>query len=68
MADLIEPKNAAIAANVFTQQVYEAIANNLLQVERKNRRVYIVRKSFDRWRKNLRLRRRMRTEERQVHS
>lgn len=68
MADLIEPKNAAIAAHVFTQQVYEAIANNLLQVERKDRRVYILRKSFDQWRKNLRLRRRMRTEERQVHS
>ena len=64
MAELIEPKRAAIAAAVHTQQVYDAIANNLLHVERKGRRVFIWRKSFERWRKNLMLRRRMRGQER----
>jgi hypothetical protein len=66
MKELIEPKKAAIEADVFTQQVYDAIANNLLQIERIGRRVFIRRKSFDRWNANLRLRRRMRNEERRA--
>lgn len=65
-SELMEPKNAAIEADAYTQQVYNAIANNLLKVQRKGRRVFILRSSFDRWKSNLRLRRQMRAEEHQA--
>ncbi len=63
---LLEPKLAAIEAGVFTQQVYQAIANKLLAVERRGGRVFIRRESFDRWKANLETRRRMRLEEQQA--
>ena len=64
-AKVLEPKQAAFEAGVFTQQVYAAIANKLLAVERRGGRVFIRRKSFERWKRNLEVRRRMRIEERQ---
>ena len=64
--EMLEPKQAAIEADVFTQQVYQAIANKLLAVERRGGRVFIRRESFDRWKANLQARRRMRIEEKQT--
>lgn len=64
--EVLEPKRAAIEAEVHTQQIYQAIANKLLTVERRGGRVYITRKSFERWKRNLEARRRMRTEEQQL--
>ena len=63
---LLAPKQAAIEAGVFTQQIYQAIANNLLAVERRGGRVFIRRESFVRWKANLETRRRMRLEEQQA--
>jgi len=60
---LLEPKQAAIEAGVFTQQVYDAIAKKLLAVERRRGRVFVRRESFKRWKANLQARRRMRIEE-----
>jgi len=66
--EVLEPKMAAIEAEVFTQQVYEAIANKLLAVERRGERVFIRRKSFERWKANLEARRRMRIENQQAQA
>lgn len=63
---VVEPKKAAIEAEVHTQQIYQAIGNKLLTVERRGGRVYISRESFERWKRNLEARRRMRVEERQL--
>lgn len=65
MEKILEPKQAAIEAGVFAQQIYEAIKNKLLVVERHGGRVFIRRESFERWKGNLEARRRMRIEERQ---
>jgi hypothetical protein len=64
--DVVEPKHAAIEAGVFTQQVYQAISGKLLTVERRSGRVFIRRKSFERWKANLQAKRRMRIEEKQA--
>lgn len=64
--EVLEPKKAAIEAEVHTQQVYQAIRNKLLTVERSGGRVYITRESFERWKRNLEVRRRMRMEEQQL--
>jgi hypothetical protein len=63
---VLGPKQAAIEAVVFTQQVYQAITNKLLAVERRGGRVFIRRESFERWKTNLQTRRRMRIEEQQA--
>ncbi len=63
--ELVEPKRAAIEAQVHTQQVYLAIANKLMAVQRRGGRVYIVRGSFELWRRNLERRRCMRSAERE---
>ena len=66
MKELLQPKQVAIEAGVFTQQVYQAIAKKLLAVERRQGRVFIRRDSFERWKSNLQARRRMRVEEKQA--
>jgi hypothetical protein len=66
--EVLEPKLAAFEAEVFTQQVYRAIANKLLAVERRGERVFIRRKSFERWKANLETRRRMRIENQQAQT
>jgi len=64
--ELLEPKHAAIEAGVFTQQVYQAISNKLIAVERHGGRVFIRRESFERWKTNLQARRQMRIEEKRI--
>ena len=64
--EVLEPKQAAIEAGVFTQQVYQAISDKLLAVQRRGGRVFIKRESFERWKANLQARRRMRIREKQV--
>jgi hypothetical protein len=64
--ELLEPKQAAIDAGVFTQQIYQAISDKLLAVDRRRGRVFIRRESFDRWKANLQAKRRMRVEEKQA--
>jgi hypothetical protein len=66
MKQVLGTKQAAIEAGVFTQQVYQAIAHKLLDVERRGGRVFIRRESFERWKANLQTRRRMRIEEQQA--
>lgn len=65
MAELLDVKTASIEANAIAQQVYLAVRLGVLESKRKGNRVFIVRDSFERWRKRLETRRALRAEEQQ---
>jgi hypothetical protein len=60
----IRPKDAAIEAATHSQQIYDAIRNRRLRVQRHAGQIFIERASFDRWRAALQTRRKLRSEER----
>jgi hypothetical protein len=64
--NFICPKEAAIEAGAHSQQVYQAIRNRRLRVQRRSGRVFIERKSFVRWKSALEMRRKLAAEERAV--
>ena len=65
-AELIRPRQAAIEANAYDATVYWAISRGYLQVRREGGRTFILRDSFERWRKRLEDRRRIRAEEQEL--
>jgi hypothetical protein len=65
VGNTIEVKQAAILANAHAAQVYLAIRCGVLESTREGSRVFIVRESFERWRKRLEMKRKIRAEERQ---
>lgn len=62
-AEVIRPRQAAIEAGAYEATVYWAISKGYLQVRRERGRVFILRDSFEAWRKRLEDRRRIRAEE-----
>jgi hypothetical protein len=65
-ADFIRPKDAAIEAATHSQQIYDAIRNRRLRVQRRRGRLFIERASFERWKAALETRRRLYAEERNI--
>lgn len=66
MPDVMEAKQAAIEAKAATQQVYLAIRVGTLRATRKGGRVFVHRDSFEKWRKRLEDKRRIRAEEEEL--
>jgi hypothetical protein len=62
VSDVLEVKQAAILANAHQSQVYLAMRCGVLESKRKGNRVFIVRGSFEKWRKRLETRRALRAE------
>jgi hypothetical protein len=66
--EVIRPRQAAIEANAYETTVYWAIAKGYLQVRRERGRVFILRDSFEAWRKRLEAKRKLRQEEVEARS
>jgi hypothetical protein len=64
LQSFIRPKEAAIEAATHSQQVYDAIRNRRLRVQRRSGRVFIERTSFERWKAILETRRKLQGESR----
>lgn len=60
---VITPRDAAIAAKTYGTVVYWAVEKGYLEARREGNRIYILRESFERWRKRLEQKRRIRAEE-----
>ena len=65
-AEVIRPRQAAIEAQAYETTVYWAISKGYLRVRREGGRVFILRDSFDAWRKRLEDKRRIRAEEQEL--
>ena len=63
---LVSPKQAAFECAVHGSQLYDAARRGLLEVVREGERTLITRKSLDRWKSGLLVKRRLRDEEREV--
>jgi hypothetical protein len=68
LSEILEAKQAAIEAKAATQQVYLAVRVGTLQAKREGNRVFIDRKSFEKWRKRLEAKRKIRREEVEVRA
>jgi hypothetical protein len=62
----IRPKEAAIESATHSQQIYSAIRNRRLRVQRRSGRLFIDRDSFVRWKSALEMRRKLAAEERAI--
>lgn len=64
--EVITPRDAAIAAKTYATVVYWAVDKGYLEARRENGRIFILRSSFEKWRKRLEDKRRMREEEQEL--
>jgi hypothetical protein len=62
-ARVIRPRDAAKEADTYDARIYWAISRGYLKVRREGGRTFILRDSFERWRRRLEDRRRIRSEE-----